>query len=85
MPTFLNKAPKAYHNLKFLNSPGGRPLRILTEYTEPLERFKKFKISHTIVFFGSARILPKKEAKAKLALVKKKVALILIIKQEEIN
>lgn len=83
MPTFLNKAPKAYHNLKFLNSPGGRPLRILTEYTEPLERFKKFKISHTIVFFGSARILPKKEAKAKLALVKKKVALNVSAKKKD--
>lgn len=83
MPVFLNKAPKAYHNLKFLNSPGGRPLRILTEYTEPLERFKKFKISHTIVFFGSARILPKKEAKAKLALVKKKIALNVIAKKKD--
>jgi len=70
---FLNKAPKAYHNLKFLNSPGGRHLRILTEYSEPLERFKRYKINHTIVFFGSARILPRKDAKARLNEVKKRV------------
>lgn len=70
---FLNKAPKAYHNLKFLNSPGGRNIRILTEYSEPLERFKRYKINHTIVFFGSARILPRKDAKARLNEVKKRV------------
>jgi len=70
---FLNKAPKAYHNLKFLNSPGGRNIRILTEYSEPLERFKRYKINHTIVFFGSARILSRKEAKARLYEVKKRV------------
>jgi len=74
MAIFLNKAPKAYHNLKFLNSPGGRGLRILTEYEEPLNRFRKYNINHTVVFFGSARILPKKDAKLKLAEVKKKIA-----------
>lgn len=73
MAVFLNKAPKAYHNLKFINSPGGRSIRILTEYSEPLERFRKYKINHTIVFFGSARILPRKEAKLKLAEAQKKV------------
>jgi uncharacterized protein (TIGR00730 family) len=70
---FLNKSPKAYHNLKFLNSPVARNIRILTEYSEPLERFKRYKIQHTIVFFGSARILPKKAALAKLNEVKKKI------------
>ncbi|MEO8446059.1 MAG: TIGR00730 family Rossman fold protein [bacterium] len=67
---FLNKSPKAYHNLKFLNSPVARNIRILTEYSEPLERFKRYKINHTIVFFGSARTLPKKVAAAKLKEVK---------------
>ncbi|HMS33900.1 MAG TPA: LOG family protein [Ignavibacteria bacterium] len=70
---FLNKAPKAYHNLKFLNSPVARDIRILTEYKEPLERFKRYKINHTIVFFGSARTLPRKAAVAKLNEVKKKI------------
>ena len=70
---FLNKAPKAYHNHIFLNSPGARNIRILTEYSEPLERFKRYKINHTIVFFGSARILSKKEATSKLKEVKTKI------------
>jgi hypothetical protein len=61
-PDFLAKAPKAYHNLKFLNSPGARSLRILSEYSEPLERIRRYKINHTIVFFGSARTLPRKKA-----------------------
>lgn len=69
---FLNKAPKAYHNLKYLNSPGARNIRILTEYSEPLERFIRYKIKHTIVFFGSARTLPRKEALTKLNLIRKK-------------
>lgn len=70
---FLNKAPKAYHNLKFLNSPVARNIRILTEYSEPLERFRRYKINHTIVFFGSARTLPRKDAKSRLFDVKKKI------------
>ncbi|MEP7145489.1 MAG: LOG family protein, partial [bacterium] len=70
---FLNKAPKAYHNFKFLNSPVARNIRILTEYTEPLERFKRYKINHTIVFFGSARTLPRKVASARLNEIKKKI------------
>jgi uncharacterized protein (TIGR00730 family) len=70
---FLNKSPKAYHDLKFLNSPSARNIRILTEYHEPMERFRRNKISHTIVFFGSARTLPEKVAKTKLNLVKKKI------------
>lgn len=71
---FLNKAPKAYHNLKFLNSPAARNIRILTEYSEPLERFKKYKINHTIVFFGSARTLPRKAALARLREVKGRIS-----------
>ncbi len=71
----LAKAPKAYHNLNYLNSPGARPLRILSEYHEPLDRMRKNKINHTIVFFGSARTLPKKAAVENLALVKKEVAM----------
>lgn len=72
---FLNKSPKAYHDLKFLNSPSARNIRILTEYHEPMERFRRNKIFHTIVFFGSARTLPEKTAKSKLNAVKKKIRL----------
>lgn len=70
---YINKAPKAYHNLMFLNSPSARSIRILTEYSEPLERFKRYKINHTVVFFGSARTLPRKTALAQYNAVKKKI------------
>lgn len=58
----LAKAPKAYANEKFLSSPSARILRILAEYLEPHERFRKYDIKHTVVFFGSARIKSRKEA-----------------------
>jgi uncharacterized protein (TIGR00730 family) len=58
----LKKAPKAYHNSEFLNSPFARPIRLLTEYIEPYARLKYSDIKDTIVFFGSARILPEKQA-----------------------
>jgi uncharacterized protein (TIGR00730 family) len=69
----LKKAPKAYRNNKFLNSPSGRTIRILTEYQEPYERLKKYDINDTIVFFGSARLLPLSEAKKNVADIKKKL------------
>ena len=64
---------KAYKNLKFLNSPDVRALRILAEYLEPLSRFKKYQIVDTIVFFGSARTKPMKEAKANLREIEAKI------------
>src|SRR5215831_18710648 len=48
-------APLAYENPHFLNSPDGRILRILSEYVEPLARFRREQIQDTVVFFGSAR------------------------------
>ena len=48
-------AVKAYKNLPFLASKGARELRILSEYLEPLQRFREHKVKDTIVFFGSAR------------------------------
>lgn len=53
---------RAYRDNKFLNSPDARPLRILAEYLEPLERFEDLNIRDTILFFGSARLLPRDEA-----------------------
>ena len=50
------RVESAYHNRLFLDSDDGRPLRILSEYLEPLHRLKKEEIHDTIVFFGSARI-----------------------------
>src|ERR1700731_3876937 len=51
----LKPAPLAYQNQPFLNSPDGRILRILSEYQEPLSRFRREQIQDTVVFFGSAR------------------------------
>ena len=48
-------SPLAYENPDFLNSPDGRVLRIMSEYVEPLARFRREQIQDTVVFFGSAR------------------------------
>ena len=48
-------APLAYQNETFLNSPDGRIIRVLSEYMEPLARFRREQIQDTVVFFGSAR------------------------------
>ena len=47
---------KAYADEEFLNSRAARPLRILAEYMEPEDRFRKEQVRDTIVIFGSARI-----------------------------
>ena len=65
---------KAYKNGEFLNSPDGRIVRILSEFVEPNSRFIKHDVSNTIVFFGSARILPKKDAKKKLKTMEAQLA-----------
>jgi uncharacterized protein (TIGR00730 family) len=46
----------AYKNARFLDSAAGRTIRILSEYQEPLDRFRRERIRDTIVFFGSARV-----------------------------
>jgi uncharacterized protein (TIGR00730 family) len=46
----------AYEDKDFLSSEDGRPLRIIAEYLEPLQRFRRAGIHDTIVFFGSARL-----------------------------
>ena len=50
--------PLAYEDQSFLMGEDGRPLRIIAEYLEPLERFRRAHIHDTIVFFGSARLSP---------------------------
>jgi len=62
-------APLAYENPTFLNSPDGRLLRILSEYTEPLARFRREQIQDTVVFFGSARFHSHNEANGQLVQV----------------
>ncbi len=60
-------APLAYQNEPFLNSPDGRSLRILSEYAEPLARFRREQIQDTVVFFGSARFHSMASARDRLA------------------
>ena len=54
-PEPLYPAPLAYENPDFLNSPDGRLFRMLSEYQEPMTRFRRERIQDTVVFFGSAR------------------------------
>ena len=65
----LKSAPVAYQNEPFLNSPDGRILRILSEYQEPLARFRREQIQDTVVFFGSARFQGRKDATQNLTAV----------------
>ncbi|PYV85992.1 MAG: lysine decarboxylase [Acidobacteria bacterium] len=53
---------KAYQDQEFINSPDARTIRILAEYLGPLRQFRREKIKDTIVFFGSARVVPKDQA-----------------------
>lgn len=62
MSDHLKSAPLAYENPQFLNSPDGRILRILSEYAEPLARFRREQIQDTVVFFGSARFVSMEDA-----------------------
>jgi hypothetical protein len=67
--------PKAYKNLDFLNSSDARTIRILAEFLEPLQRFRKENIKDTIVFFGSARTKSLEEAKILLREAEEAVSL----------
>src|ERR1044072_708242 len=72
MPTPTpSRAPLAYENKPFLNSPDGRILRVLSEYAEPLARFRRERIQDTVVFFGSARFHNRSGAQADLELLEK--------------
>jgi len=61
------RAALAYQNEPFLRSPDGRILRILSEYAEPLSRFRREQIQDTVVFFGSARFHSRSLAEMDLA------------------
>ncbi|HVO16552.1 MAG TPA: LOG family protein [Alphaproteobacteria bacterium] len=58
---------KAYRDETFINSVPARPIRILAEYLEPMERFEALRIEDTVLFFGSARIKARDEAEGMLA------------------
>ena len=56
MPAQEPKPRVAYLDETFIGSDAARPLRILAEYLEPLDTFRREQIKDTIVFFGSARL-----------------------------
>src|SRR5204862_4908863 len=62
----MSQQPLAYLYPEFLESPEARPIRILSEYLEPLRRFKEQKIQDTVVFFGSARVDSRERAERAL-------------------
>jgi hypothetical protein len=68
-PPPLDAAPLAYENSAFLDSADGRPIRIISEYLEPLARFRREQIQDTVVFFGSARFRGREEADHALELL----------------
>jgi uncharacterized protein (TIGR00730 family) len=68
-PPPLTRAPLAYENSTFLNSADGRLMRIVSEYLEPLARFRHEQIQDTVVFFGSARFRGREEADHALELL----------------
>ncbi len=70
MPRRSNRPARAYEDPNFLHSPDARALRILSEYLEPNSRFKHYRIEDTIIFFGSARTLPRAQAETELAAVR---------------
>ena len=65
------KPEKAYKNLEFLNSPDARGIRIMSEFVEPLTRFRKNNVENSIVIFGSARTLSREDAQKNLAELEK--------------
>ncbi len=61
------KPSLAYRNDRFMESADARTIRIAAEYIEPQLRLKRAGIQNTVVFFGSARILPREEAQRRLS------------------
>ena len=55
---------KAYKNAEFLNSSHARPLRILAEYEETMQRLAANGIKATVQFFGSARAKDREQYEA---------------------
>jgi uncharacterized protein (TIGR00730 family) len=68
-----HKVPQkpAYRVPQFIESVAARPVRILSEYLDPLARMRKEHIGDTIVIFGSARILPRARALARIDRLKR--------------
>jgi uncharacterized protein (TIGR00730 family) len=70
MATPRKRPRKAYRNLEFLSGNDARLVRVLSEYLEPASRLRMQHVKDTIVFFGSARILPRDESERRLSELK---------------
>ena len=68
----VRQAKLAYRDGRFMESQEARTLRIGAEYLEPQARLKKAGVQNTVVFFGSARILPRKAAEDHLRRVEER-------------
>ena len=60
----------AYRDALFMESIAARPVRILTEYLDPLVRLRREEVGDTIVMFGSARIIGRDRAQAHMRRLK---------------
>lgn len=63
----LFKPAIAYENTSFLASPVARALRVSAEVLEPVDRLDAAGVHKTILFFGSARSLPREAHAAAFA------------------
>jgi uncharacterized protein (TIGR00730 family) len=61
-PTQVSQPQLAYRSERFLETGDARTIRILAEYFQPQSRLRRAGVQNTVVFFGSARILPRDEA-----------------------
>jgi uncharacterized protein (TIGR00730 family) len=66
----MAQQPVAYLFPEFLESNEARPIRILSEYLEPLRRFREEQIQDTVVFFGSARVDSRERAERALRMLR---------------
>jgi uncharacterized protein (TIGR00730 family) len=67
----LGHAAVAYKSKAFMESLTARPLRIMAEYFDPRTRLREQNVGDAIVIFGSARILPRNTALARLKRAKR--------------
>ncbi len=66
MPRTARRVEKAYRNVEFLNSPDARVIRLIAEFLEPRRRFRRENVRDTIVFFGSARVVSRRQSLARV-------------------
>src|SRR5574340_319460 len=65
-PSHNTEPSLAFESNRFMESGDARALRILAEYLEPQTRLRRARVDNTVVFFGSARLVPQEEAERAL-------------------